>query len=124
MNRALTISIAAVAIGWACGGGSATDDVLDVSPSETQRVTVEVINQNFNDGNIYAVYSGGNRERLGTVGGNSRRTFTFRYSSGELRFRIDYIGGGSIDTPGETVRPGDVLELRLNQTENRFIIRR
>jgi hypothetical protein len=96
----------------ACGGRSA-----DVSPEPDAPARVQVQNQGFSDMVIYAL-NGAQRVRLGTVTGNSTRTFTIpRYlvgGAGPLRFLADPIGGNRTPVSEEmTVQPGDLVTLTI-----------
>jgi hypothetical protein len=81
--------------------------------SEARDVTVEIDNENFSDVTIYWIRNQdtSNPGRVGYVTGFSKKTFTFRWSSGELEFRIDFLAGGSVFTQALAVDPGDSLNL-------------
>lgn len=56
-------------------GQTATNNATETTPKATQQgVAVRVVNQNFNDVDVYAI-SGTRTTRLGTVFGNSTETF-------------------------------------------------
>lgn len=78
---------------------------------------MRVENQGFSDMVIYAL-SGAQRVRLGTVTGNSTRSFTIpRYlvgGAGSLRFLADPIGGTRTPVSEEmSVQPGEVVTLTI-----------
>jgi hypothetical protein len=90
----------------------------DTEPSfsaEEERVRVTVKNEGFYDATIYLLRST-ERRRLGSVPGNTERTFTLQrhlvFGITDLRFLVDWIGrrGGSAS---ETIaaQPGDHIQL-------------
>jgi hypothetical protein len=104
--------VAALGLLTACGGRSS-----DVSPEPEGQTTVEVENQGFSDMVIYAL-DGPQRVRLGTVTGNSTRTFPIpRYlvgGGGTLRFLADPIGSNRTPVSEEmTVQPGDQVSITI-----------
>ncbi len=94
------------ACGLAGGGGGSEDE-----PMPEPILTLHVENQNFYDATLYALSRGGERQRLGVVGGNGRATFTFRWLQQELRVIIQLLAGGSTATEPLLVSPGDSLNL-------------
>lgn len=88
------------------GGGGAEDE-----PLPEPILTLHVQNQNFYDATLYALSRGGDRQRLGVVGGNNQATFTFRWLQPELRVIISLLAGGSTATETILVSPGDSLNL-------------
>jgi hypothetical protein len=87
------------------------------TPEPGPKTTVKVQNQNFLDMVVY-VLSGGQRIRLGTVGGLSMQILTLPdyivRGSGQLQFELHPIGGRA-NPRSETisVRPGDEVELTV-----------
>ena len=104
----------------ACGAGQA--GVEGQEPGLAREVTIEVENQDFNDARIYLVEFG-RRTRLGTVPGNSTRVFRFHSVPQQVRFRIDFIGGGEFTTTGIEVSPGDELMLTVTAAAHRLRLR-
>src|SRR6266498_5417300 len=89
-----------------------------VAPINPQaEVAVSVENQNFADMNVFLI-RGGQRIRLGTVPGLSTRILMVRpeligYGT-EVQFELHPIGGrGNPITERISVRPGDVITLRI-----------
>lgn len=109
--RSTALTIAAVLTTFACGG--ATPGAEGLSPEGRQMVSVEVRNRNFYDANIYYWFPSTGRQRLGTVGGNSTRTFTFPWHTGEIRMIMDFIGANASVTEELTADPGDQLMLEI-----------
>lgn len=81
------------------------------------RTTVEIINNNFYDMNIFIVRSG-QRIRLGNVRGNGSRVLTIPAyiadTGGSFRFLADPIGGNRGPISQEMyVNPGDEVRLTI-----------
>lgn len=94
------------ACGLVGGAGGGEDE-----PRPEPILTLHVENQNFYDATLYALSRGGDRQRLGVVGGNNQATFTFRWLQDELRVVIQLLAGGSTATEPILVNPGDSLNL-------------
>jgi len=94
------------ACGLVGGGGGGEEE-----PRPEPILTLHVENQNFYDATLYALSRGGDRQRLGVVGGNNQATFTFRWLQDELRVIIQLLAGGSTATESMLVSPGDSLNL-------------
>ena len=88
----LPLLLGAILLAAGCASQRSADE--SSTPREA-RTTVEVVNNNFYDVNIY-VLSSAQRHRLGTVGGGSTDRFTippYIVASGStLRFQADPIG--------------------------------
>lgn len=93
---------------FACGtAGSPFSDPDDV------RVRIDVVNHNFQDATLHAVWQGRSR-RLGTVTGASDATFILPWGvSLMLRIRIDLLAGPECTTRGIMVDPGDTIFLEI-----------
>jgi hypothetical protein len=121
-TAAKLLAVSALALmNAACGAPQAGGE----GPAEAgpaREVTIEVENQNFNDARIYLVEFG-RRTRLGSVPGNTTRVFRFRSVPQQVRFRIDFIGGGELSTTGIEVSPGDELVLIVTSTSHRLRFR-
>lgn len=107
--QASMIQFGAAALLCACGlaGGGGGEE----EPAPEPILTLRVENQNFYDATIYALSRGGERQRLGVVGGNNQGTFTFRWLHQELRVLIQLLAGGATATETILVSPGDSLNL-------------
>jgi hypothetical protein len=124
MNVGTGLSIVLLATVMVAGCGSAQRERSDVEPQESEEITLEVENYNFNDATIYA-RAAGRRQRLGTVSGNDTRTFTFRWVALEISFEIDFLSGGRSTTEILPIERGDTLELIVEQVSgSRLRLRR
>jgi hypothetical protein len=86
-----------------------------VGLGSTEQVFVDVINDNYYDARIYAIYGGGARRALGTVPGNERRlALAIPWQPRALLFEVVLVVDGSVyRSEGMNVAPGDVVQLRL-----------
>lgn len=95
-----------------CATGSRAADPF--GGAEARPVRVEVVNRNFNDATIWAVYPSVERIRLGVVGGKSESVFSMRALMAQpVYMEIDLIGGERCVTDQLTVDEGDVLYLEI-----------
>ncbi|UCG87790.1 MAG: hypothetical protein JSW71_04385 [Gemmatimonadota bacterium] len=97
------------------GGGHDSRDA-----ARDRELTLHVINENFYDATIYAVW-GGYRQRLGVVVGQGEDTFRFRWAPPELSVEIRLLAVGSTMTHSLPVDEGDILELRVQPDLHRRI---
>ncbi len=113
MRTTAVIQLGAALLLCACGlvGGGGGGGGEEEEPRPEPILTLHVENQNFYDATLYAVSRGGDRQRLGVVGGNNQATFTFRWLRDELRVVISLLAGGSTATEPILVSPGDSLNL-------------
>jgi hypothetical protein len=110
VTTALMISTV-VGVGMACGRSAPA--LGGLSPERPDSVTIDVINDNFYDADIFAEYEGDQRRRLGMVSGFSSQSFTIPYRDARLVMVMRLIGVGEALSNVLSVSPGDVLELRL-----------
>ncbi len=101
------------------GRGGQRDMGWDDDP-RVRELTLHVINDNFYDATIYAVWSG-YRKRLGVVQGQGEDTFRFRWEPMELSLEIRLLSVGSTTTYSLPVDEGDILELRVQPDLHRRI---
>jgi hypothetical protein len=87
---------------------------------QARELTLHVINDNFYDATIYAVW-GTYRKRLGVVTGQREDTFRFRWAPLELSIEIRLLAVGSTTTHSLPVDQGDILELRVQPDLHRRI---
>ncbi len=108
-------AIAGLMLLAACGsrGQSIRPDSFD-----GQDYQVEVNNQNFYSATIYA-YRDGYRRRLGDVGANRTRAFTFAWPFPEVRFQIDFLAGGCIFSEVIPLVRGDRLSVWIQPADHR-----
>jgi len=86
----------------------------EVAPANS--IDLQVRNQNFLDMDVYAVQAGGLATRLGTVTGNSTKTFILppAYASQDLQIVASPIGGtGRASTGPIVVGAGQTVEFRI-----------
>ena len=105
---------------FAAACGSATQRIGERGPDPDREVSVTVQNENFYDATVYTC-RGTQRNRLGVVTGNTTRDFTFRWITSDLRFLIDFTGGGRYLSTAMHVEPGDVLQFVITFNFNRGI---
>ena len=97
----------------ACAGRGPTSDPFSGGFGEPRPVRIEVVNNNFNDATIWAVYPA-DRIRLGTVTGKSQSTFSLRTRLAQpVYMEIDLVGGERCVTDQLPVDEGDVLYLEI-----------
>ncbi len=92
----------------ACGSATRRTGERELDP--TREVVVSVKNENFYDATVYTCRRT-QRDRLGVVTSNGTREFTFRWVNADLRFLVDFIGGGRYLTTLLRVQTGDRLQL-------------
>jgi hypothetical protein len=84
------------------------------APSPPDRVFIDVINDNYYDARIHALYDGGARHALGTVAGNERQSLTIPWLPRPLVFEVVLIvDGGVYRSERMNVAPGELVQLRL-----------
>lgn len=76
-------------------------------------IQVTVRNQNFSDASVWAIWRAGARVRLGSVTGNTSRTFSTAWRGDVIQFEVDFLGGGEYTTQSYPVNEGDHLDLTL-----------
>lgn len=101
----------------ACATHPAPDDAPHPADANAApKAAVHVTNRNFYDMNLYVVRFG-QRQRLGTVPGNSSRAFELPaawITNGPVRFLAAPIGGAGREFSEElSLRPGDVVGLTI-----------
>ena len=92
----------------ACGSATRRTGERELDP--TREVSVSVKNENFYDATVYTCRRT-QRDRLGVVNSNGTREFKFRWVNADLRFLVDFIGGGRYLTGVLPVETGDRLQL-------------
>ena len=97
----------------AAGCASHGRPVLARSAGQGNDVQITVENQNFKDADVYAIWNGGNRDRLGMVTGNSTQTFTAPWKAGDVRIEVDFIAGDDVVTESMAVFQGDHIQVTI-----------
>lgn len=90
----------------ACASSPGSDVMRTTGQGEDVQLTVE--NNDFRDASIYAYWNGA-KTRVGMVTGKTSDTFEMRWRSEEIRFEVDFIGGGGFMSDIMDVYEGDHL---------------
>ncbi len=98
--------------------GSATRRVGERELDPTREVVVTVKNENFYDATVYTCRRT-QQDRLGVVTSNGTREFKFRWVNADLRFLVDFIGGGRFLTTLLRVETGDQLQFVITSNMHR-----
>lgn len=110
----LRLLLAAVVIPLLTAGCFLRSDRADADPFQGRDrsgpMTLEVLNDHFNDARIYTLWNG-NRRRIGTVIGKTQESFEIPVGHGDLRVQVDFIAAGGFTTDPITVWPGEVVQL-------------
>ena len=78
------------------------------------RIQIEVLNRNFQDATLHAIWLG-NRRRLGTVIGITTAEYRLPWTSSEiLQIEIDLLAGPECTTRGIVVNPGDIIMVEID----------
>ena len=106
-GRALALAVAVAG----CAGNPTLDPF---SRGGGRPIRVDILNRNFADATIWAVYPA-ERIRLGTVTGKTESSFRlpWRGFSEPVQMEIDLVGGGRCITEQLMVDEGDVLYLEI-----------
>ena len=82
-------------------------------PAEA-RIQIEVLNRNFQDATIHAIWPG-NRRRLGTVIGITTAEYRLPWTfSAVLQIEIDLLAGLGCTTRGIIANPGDIIVVEID----------
>lgn len=120
--------VALLALTAAAGAGCALSSREAPSPFEgsgpsARSIRVSVVNNNFNEATIRALYH--SERRLGVVPGNGRADFSLQWPSiNELRIRIDVLAGDRFVTNRVSVSPGETVYLMIENPVRRSWLRR
>ena len=81
---------------------------------EDARIQIEVLNRNFQDATLHAIWPGG-RQRLGTVIGITTAEYRLAWPiSAVLQIEIDLLAGPECTTRGIMADPGDIIVLEID----------
>lgn len=107
----------------ACAGTTQPSNPFDSRGSGAESVRVNVINNNFNEATLRALYR--TERRLGVVSGNGRQSFDLVWVGvNDLRIRIDILAGDSFTTNRVSVSPGETVFLTIERPLHRSWLRR
>ncbi len=115
--RAALLTVAALVAVPAAAAQTASEERSETPAAVSQRTTVRVINDNWQDITVYA-FRAGYRRRLGTVTSFTSRVLTLPRTllipNNELRLIADPIGRRAVHVSEPlVVNAGDVVEWRL-----------
>jgi hypothetical protein len=111
----LTLTVATALLGAGC----ARKPDGRVAPKEAaagaDSVFIDVINDNYYDARVYAIYDGGARHPLGTIDGNQRvDRLAIPWRPRTIVFEVTLlVEGGTYRSDGMNVAAGDLVEIRL-----------
>jgi hypothetical protein len=110
--KSIAVAIRLVALSTVLGG-CAHLAPPDIFKSGHRPVRIDILNRNFNDASVWAVYRA-ERVRVGTVTGKSDGTFPLPWTGPEpVHMEIDLVGGERCVTEPLMVDEGDVLYLEI-----------
>jgi hypothetical protein len=111
---ALRIAVLAVVLaGASLGCGGATRPESPFGSGAVERLDIEVLNHNFLDVTLYAVWPG-KRIRLGTVVGTRSASFRLPWEGTELlQIEINQLAGPSCVTEQIMAVPGEVIFIEI-----------
>ncbi len=101
-----------------CGAACHRRPAVHVQPSKQpvgDSVFVEVVNDNYYDVRVHAIYQGGARHSIGTFGGNTRHAaLAIPWQPRALVIELALIvGSGVYRSDGVDVAAGDVVAVRI-----------
>ena len=109
MKRFLVRLVQGVVVLVAVGCGNVSQRTGERGPDPKREASVTVKNENFYDATVYTC-RGTQQNRLGVVTSNTVRDFKFRWVTSDLRFLIDFTGGGRYLSQAMHVETGDELQ--------------
>ena len=106
-----TAVLCMVLAGASFGCGTARSPLVD--PDEA-RIHIEVLNRNFQDATLHAIWPG-NRRRLGTVIGITTTEYRLPWTFSEiLQIEIKLLAGPRCTTRGILANPGDIIVVEID----------
>ena len=109
-GRIAVLCLVLTAAGLGCTMSRGADPFISQAEA---RINIEVINHNFQDVTLHAVWTGG-RVRLGTVSGTRTANFMLPWNgSQELRFEIDLLASSECVTRPIWADPGDIILVEI-----------
>lgn len=109
-RRVAVLAVMLTGAGFGCGASRTQSPFVSQADA---RINIEVINHNFQDATLHAVWPG-RRIRLGTVSGTRSANFMLPWDrSYELRIEIDMLAGSRCVTLPIWADPGDIIILEI-----------
>jgi hypothetical protein len=109
-GRVALLAVVVAGAGFGCGASRAPSPF---SSPEDQRIVIEVINHNFLDVTLHALWLG-RRVRLGTILGLGTANFRLAWDETELlRIELDQLAGASCVTELISATPGEIIFLEI-----------
>ncbi len=109
-GRIAVLGIVVTGAGLGCTASRGADPFISQAEA---RINIEVINHNFQDVTLHAVWTGG-RVRLGTVSGTRTANFMLPWNgSQELQIEIDLLAGSECVTRPIWADPGDIILVEI-----------
>ena len=119
----MAATLLAAWVASACAGTAQPANPFESRGSGAESVRVSVINNNFNEATLRALYR--TERRLGVVSGNARQSFDLPWPAvNDLRIRIDILAGDSFTTNQVSVSPGETVFLTIERPLHRSWLRR
>ncbi len=119
----MAATLLAAWVASACAGTAQPSNPFESRGSGAESVRVSVINNNFNEATLRALYR--TERRLGVVSGNGRKSFDLPWPGvNDLRIRIDILAGDSFTTNQVSVSPGETVFLTIERPLHRSWLRR
>ena len=114
LSRVLT-AVVALPLAVACSRGGKAVVVVDTAPAVPDSVTVEIVNDNYYDARVYAVYVGGAKHPLGTIPSYKTESgLRIPWLPRPLVFEVHLVTGFETYLSHEIdVFSGDYVQLRL-----------
>ena len=114
LRRIFTV-LAVLPLAVACSRSDRAAVVVGAAPAVADSVAVEVVNDNYYDARVYAVYAGGAKHRMGTVRSHSSESdLRIPWQPRRLAFEVHLVTGFRTYLSHEIdVSPGDYVQLRL-----------
>lgn len=107
-----------------CGGSRDTPSPFGRRQQQATEIQLNVDNRSFNDVRLY-VESMRGRKTVGSVSGNSRKTFSIEWSGlDELSIRMEFLAAGNYRTNIVNASPGDRLDLVIPDNPRNARLRR
>ena len=112
MVRQITTAVALAIVGFGCASLRGPKGAGATQPDS---VRVDVVNDNYYDARMHAVWAGGQRRSLGTIAGNGGRTrVALAWEPRALVFEVLLITEGSAYVSQSVdVTPGESIEVRV-----------